>query len=220
MGDDFRQRVTSCSSETATWDIPKGERGYTIKILDDESFFGHFAEDINTSEISIFALAPYFGEYRWPKIQPLFSAALSRDIEITVVTPPLAEAQNKSYVENVIMNLRSLGAVVVSSSGLHGKDVIIDERIVYKGSMNWSSHRGRAEVIHRIDGPRYAKQCLEYLRARHIRQVATNEDGTPRLCPYCGFPIQIVNQRRQHFRWDFQAMKVGCTNPKCKGMSN
>jgi hypothetical protein len=217
VGNDFRQRVASCSSETATWDIPKGERGYTIQILDDESFFGHFAEDINVCEISIFALAPYFGEYRWPKIQPLFSAALSRGIEITVVTPPLSEAQNKSYVENVIMNLQSLGAVVVSSSGLHGKDIIIDERVVYTGSMNWSSHRGRTEVIHRIDAPRYAKQCLEFLHARHIRQAATNEDGTPRVCPYCGFPIQIVNQRRQHFRWDFQSMKVGCTNPKCEG---
>lgn len=217
IGNGFRQRVASSSPETITWDIPKGERGYTIQILDDKSFFGHFAEDINASEISIFALAPYFGEYRWPKIQPLFSAALSRDIEITVITPPLAEAKNKNYVKNVIINLRSLGAVVVSSSGLHGKDVIIDERIVYTGSMNWSSHRGRAEVIHRIDAPRYAKQCLEFLHAKHIRQAATNEDGTPRVCPYCGFPIQIVNQRRQHFRWDFQAMKVGCTNPKCEG---
>jgi len=83
--------------------------------------------------------------------------------------------------------------------------------------MNWSSHRGRAEVIHRIDAPRYAKQCLEFLHARHIRQAATNEDGTPRVCPYCGFLIQIVNQRQQHFRWDFQAMKVGCTNPECEG---
>lgn len=217
IGNDFRQRVASASSEPAAWDIPKGEKGYTIQILDDESFFGHFAKDINASEISIFALAPYFGEYRWPKIQPLFNTALARKIEITIVTPPLAEAKNKSYVENVIMNLRSLGAVVVSASGLHGKDVIIDERIVYTGSMNWSSHRGRAEVIHRIDAPKYAKQCLEFLHAKHIRQAATNEDGTPRVCPYCGFPIQIVNQRRQHFRWDLQAMKVGCTNPKCEG---
>ncbi len=213
----FRQRVATGSNEHATWDIPRSEKGYTIQILDDESFFDQFTKDVNASKISIFALAPYFGEYRWPKIQPLFNAALARKVEITIVTPPLAEAKNKSYVENVIVNLRSLGAVVVSSSGLHGKDVIIDERIVFTGSMNWSSHRGRAEVIHRIDAPKYAKQCLEFLHAKHIRKAATNEDGTPRVCPYCGFPIQIVNQRRQHFRWDFQAMKVGCTNPKCKG---
>lgn len=220
IGNDFRQRVASTSSEPSAWDIPKGEKGYTIQVLDDESFFDHFTKDIDASENSVFALAPYFGEYRWPKIQPVFNAALARGVEITIITPPLAEAKNKSYVENVIRNLRSLGTVVVSASGLHGKDVIIDERIVYTGSMNWSSHRGRAEVIHRIDAPKYAKQCLEFLQAKYIRQAATNEDGTPRLCPICSncdFPIQIVNQRQQHFRWDFQAMKVGCINPECKG---
>jgi len=216
LKNDFRQRVAYASTEPSAWDIPKGEEGDTIQRLDEESFFGLFAKDINASEISIFALAPYFGKYRWPKIQPLFNAALSRKVDVTIVTPPLGEAQDRSYVENVIMNLRSLGAVVVSSSGLHGKDVIIDERIVYTGSMNWSSHRGRSEAIHRMNVPRYAKQCLEFLHAKDIRQAATNEDGTPRVCPWCGFSIQIVNQRIQHFRWDFQAMKVGCTNPKCK----
>ena len=214
---DFRRRVVASSIQSATWDISKGAKGYTIQILDDESFIEQFAKDINEAEVSIFALAPYFGEYRWPKIQPLFNAALSRHIEITVITPPLGEAQNKTYVENVISNLQSLGAIVVSASGLHGKDVIIDERIVYTGSMNWSSHRSRSEVIHRIDAPNYAKQCLDFLQSKYIRQAATSEDATPRVCPHCGFPIQIVNQRRQHFSWDFQAMKVGCTNSKCEG---
>jgi hypothetical protein len=32
--------------------------------------------------------------------------------------------------------------VVVFTSGLHGKNVIIDERIVYTASMNCSSNRG------------------------------------------------------------------------------
>lgn len=214
IGNEFGNRVASISTEPTAWSIPKGD---TIQVFDETSFFDCFAKDINTAKISIFALAPYFGEYRWPKIQPLFNAALSRKVEITIVTPPLTEAPNKSYVEKVITNLRSLGAIVATASGIHGKDIIIDEKIIYTGSMNWSSHRGRIEVMHRINAPKYAKQYLEYLQAKHIRQSATNKDGTPRLCPYCGCLIQIVNQRRQHFPWDFQAMKIGCTNPDCKG---
>ena len=214
VGNEFRNRIASISAETTAWDFPKDD---IIQVFDETTFFDYFAKDINTAKISIFALAPYFGEYRWPKIQPLFNAALSRKVEITIVTPPLIEAPNRSYVEKVIANLRSLGAVVVTASGMHGKDIIIDEKILYTGSMNWSSHRGRIEVMHRINAPKYAKQYLEFLQAKHIRQSATNEDGTPRLCPYCGCLIQIVNQRRQHFLWDFQAMKIGCTNPDCQG---
>jgi len=214
IGNEFGNRVASISTVPTAWNIPKGD---TIQVFDETSFFDCFAKDINAAKISIFALAPYFGEYRWPKIQPLFSAALSRNIEITIVTPPLTEALSKSYTEKVIMNLRAIGAVVVTASGIHGKDIVIDEKIVYTGSMNWSSHRGRIEVMHRINAPKYAKQYLEFLQAKHIRQSATNEDGTPRLCPHCGSTLQIVNQRRQHFLWDFQAMKIGCTNPDCQG---
>lgn len=210
VGSEFRNRISSISTEQLAWDIPKDN---TIQVFDETSFFDYFAKDINAAKNSIFALAPYFGEFRWPKIQPLFNAALSRNIEITIVTPPLVEAPNKSYVEKVITNLRCLGAVVVTSSGIHGKDIIIDEKIVYTGSMNWSSHRGRIEVMHRINAPKYAKQYLDFLQAKHIRQSATNEDGSPRLCPHCGWSLQIVNQKRQHSPWDFQAMKIGCSNP-------
>jgi hypothetical protein len=217
IGDTFYKHMAGKSNESVGWNIPKTEEGYTLETLNEEAFFGRFTRDINASATSIFALAPYFGEYRWPKIQPLFNTALKRGVKVTIITPPLAEAQNKSYVENVIKNLRNLGAVVVSASGLHGKDVIIDERIVYTGSMNWSSHRGRLEVIHRIDAPQYAKQCLEFIQARHIRQSSFHEDGSPRTCPKCGFPVHIVNQRTQHGMWDFQSMKVGCTNPNCEG---
>jgi len=217
MGADFPQSILSRSPNSTSWDIPQKEAGETIQILDEASFFDYFAEDINACKASIFALAPFFGEYRWPQIQPLFNAALSKGVAVTVVTPPLSEAKNKSYVEGVISNLRSLGAVVVTSSGLHGKDVIIDEKIVYTGSMNWSSHRGRSEIVHRVVAPKYAEKCLDFLQAKHIRQAARDEDGAPRTCPKCGSPIQIVNQRRQHFQWDTKAMKIGCTNPDCKG---
>jgi len=99
---------------------------------------------------------------------------------------------------------------VITASG------IIDERIVYTGSMNWSSHRGRIEIIHRIEAPEYARICLDLLQVKHIRKAAVHDDGSIRVCPYCNMPTQIVNQRRQHGIWDFQALKVGCSNPECK----
>ena len=134
-----------------------------------------------------------------------------------MVIPPIAEASNRDYVERVVRNLRAAGAVVISATGLHGKDVIIDEQIVYAGSMNWSSHRGRAEVVHRIGIPDYARHCSKLLQTRFVRQAAVFSDGSQRLCPVCGSLTRIVNQRRQHGAWDLQAMKVGCANTKCKG---
>ena len=70
-----------------SWNIPKDEGQYNFQLLDEKSFFIHFTKDINAAKNTIFALAPFFGEYRWPKIQPLFNAALKRKVEVTIITP-------------------------------------------------------------------------------------------------------------------------------------
>ena len=214
---DTFQRVFDRFIHETGWNVPDDEKGHAFEHLDEESFFFRFATDINAATDSIFALAPYFGEYRWPRIEPLFAAALHRGVKMTIVTPPLIEVHNIGYVEKVIEHLRSLGAIVVTASGVHGKDVIIDERIVYTGSMNWSSNRGRSEEIHRLLAPEYAKICLNLMQAKHIRQAAVHEDGASRSCQICGHATQVVNQRQQHSLWDHQSMKVGCTNPECPG---
>ncbi|UCC31896.1 MAG: hypothetical protein JSU86_06385 [Phycisphaerales bacterium] len=40
-------------------------------------------------------------------------------------------------------------------------------------------------------------------------------DGTPRTCPNCSRPVQIVNQRKQPNQWDKNPLKVVC--PKDEG---
>jgi len=212
----FHQRVSGGPAGRQRWEPPPDAEVPTHEILDETSFFERFAADVSSASRSIFALAPYFGEYRWPRVQPLFSAALERGVEVTLVTPPPGEAENAEYVRKVIENLWALGAIVVPATGMHGKDIVIDERIHYTGSLNWPSHRGRSEIMHRTDSPRLAKLVLQYMQAKYIRMSAVHEDGTPRVCPRCGWRTQVVNQRRQR-QWDYQPVKIGCTNPDCEG---
>lgn len=212
----FHQHVAGGAVDKNGWQLPSSGESPVHEILDAEHFFDRFASDVNTASKSIFGLVPYFGEYRWPKVQPLFSAALQRGVEITLVTPSLSEAENRGYVERAIKNLRDLRAIVISASGLHGKDIVIDERVHYTGSLNWASHRGRSEIMHRTESPALAKLVMEFIQAKYIRSAAIHNNGSPRICPVCGGQTQVVNQRRQHGQWDFQAMKVGCANPECQ----
>jgi len=159
---------------------------------------------------------PFFGEYRWPRVEPLIRQALERGVEVTLVTPPPSEAENKAYVEKAIRSLRQLGAVVVSAMGLHGKDIVIDARIHYTGSLNWASHRGRAEIMHRTENAEYARTVLEYLQARHIRSAA-GPGVRPRACPQCQGTTQVVNQARPMSQWDKQPMKIGCADYQSTG---
>ncbi len=218
----FAQRALGAAADTSGWRLQSVGDSAVHEILDELSFFDRFAEDMRLAARSVFGLAPFFGEYRWPRVEPLFRAALARGVEVTLVIPPRAEASNPTYVDAVVKNLRSLGAVVVAAGGLHGKDIVIDARVHYTGSLNWASHRGRAEVMHRTESPARAKLVLDYIQANYIRAAAVHEDGAPRRCPECGGPIQVVNQRKQR-PWDFQAMKVGCASyhtTGCKYLRN
>ena len=214
----FLQRVSKHSIDSDKWMLPyKSDDQPMHEILDEITFFERFTQDVNSSSKSFFGLAPYFGEYRWPRIQPLLLAALERNIEVTLVIPPIDELKNPKYVEDVIHNLQKHGAIVICAGGLHGKDIVIDEKIHYTGSLNWTSHRGRSEIMHRTENTALAKLVLQYMQAKYIRLAAVHEDGTPRACPGCGGLTRIVNQRRQHGPWDFQAMKVGCADYKKTG---
>ena len=198
--------------------VPVQSKSTVQEILDETTFFERFATDLREASESVVGLVPFFGEYRWPTVEPLLRAALDRGVEVTLVTPPPAEVENKSYVEKAVRSLRQLGAVVVASSGLHGKDIVIDSRIHYTGSLNWASHRGRAEIMHRTENSEYARMVLEYLQARHIRS-ASRQGNHPRICPQCQGPTQVVNQARPMSQWDKQPMKLGCAdyqNTGCK----
>ncbi len=213
----FFTRLDSGDLHPEGWRLARAGNGDTRhEILDESNFFERFSVDISAAKREIFGLVPYFGQYRWPKVQPLIMGALDRGVEVTLAMPPVAEAQNPGYVQKAIDNLRDAGAVVIEATGLHGKDVVIDESIHYTGSLNWASHRGRAEIMHRIHNPPLAKLVLRYLQARYVRAAAVHEDGTPRTCPVCGGRTQVVNQRRQRGAWDRQPMKVGCANPECR----
>lgn len=197
--------------------VPVQSESAVQEILDETTFFERFATDLREASESLVGLVPFFGEYRWPTVEPLIRAALDRGVEVTLVTPPPKEVENKSYVEKAVRSLRQLGAVVVASTGLHGKDIVIDSRIHYTGSLNWASHRGRVEIMHRTENSKYARMVLEYLQARHIRS-ASRQGNEPRTCPR-GHSVQVVNQAQTLRPWDKQPMKLGCTeyqNTNCK----
>lgn len=213
---DLPKRIFDFSVDNTKWCVPRQSHGLAWEPLDENTFFHRFIADINSASKSILAFAPYFGSYRWPRVQPAFYAALNKKpgVEITIVTPPLNDVDPaaRAYTKKALLNLKEQGATVVPASGIHGKDVIIDDRVLYTGSMNWSSHRGRQETAHRFEVPEYVKSYLKLLQAKYFRQAAILEDGSPRVCPFCHEPTWVVNQRRQHGAWDFQAVKVACSN--------
>jgi len=73
VGQGFAQRVMKVRDDAA-WRVPESPKnGLPMhELLDETSFFGRFLPDLQAAQKSIFGLVPFFGEYRWPKIEPYF----------------------------------------------------------------------------------------------------------------------------------------------------
>ena len=106
--------------------------------------------------------------------------------------------------------------MVVFTSGIHGKDVIIAERIVYTtGSMNCSSNRSRLEKIYRIDVPIARKSASTQFKPDISRPRQGERTALRKLVP------SVL----RHFGWltsatyanGSQPLKIGCTNKDCPG---
>ena len=181
-------------------------------MLDERSFFDRLRDDLAMAREEVIALMAYVGEYRWPRVEPWFAEALRRGVKITFVVPELARAVDRTYTSQVIRHLRSLGAVVVEAHGMHGKDLVIDDRVLYTGSLNWASSRGAADVMWRFDSGSAIGRFRDGIQAKFLRSVGERADGSPRSCPSCGLPLRLVNQGRPMQEWDRQPLKVVCSS--------
>jgi hypothetical protein len=124
--------------------------------------------------------------------------------------PPHDDAwRDTNFRDSVLDGLSSHGVKLVPISGVHAKTVMIDDHIVYEGSLNWASQIESYEHIMRIDDRNIA--ALEE-RMMQIPQIvdAFGTDGT--RCPKCDGPLMVVNQRKQSRNYDTQPLKLGCIN--------
>ena len=211
LGPDFLDRVAASRTPEGWPERRDDGSSPPFELLDESSFFDRLRTDLERAEDEVVALMAYVGEYRWPQVEPWFAGALRRGIRVTLVVPEPARAISARYTSKVHEHLRSLGAVVVEAQGMHGKDLAIDGRVLYTGSLNWASNRGTAEVMWRIESGSAVSRFLDAVQAKFLRSAALWSDGSSRRCPICGGALRLVNQDRLQ-PWDRQPLKVACAS--------
>jgi len=120
-------------------------------IYDQKSFVETFLHDIRNSRKNIVIVSPYVKEGRadW-----LFHAVKENPhpIDITVITRPSDSFRGKSSTDafRAIQRLQEYQANVICKEAIHQKFAIIDEKIVWYGSVNLLSFGASQESIIRI----------------------------------------------------------------------
>ena len=137
--------------------------GYKIKIdsehsvtpdliYDGKSFCTVCCQDIKSAHKEILIVSPFMRKSRISQLSKVLSQAVQNGVKVTVITRPpddFKEAEQKTVKENTSV-LQNIGVNVIYKSDFHQKFTVIDNQIVWYGSVNFLSFGTNEESIMRF----------------------------------------------------------------------
>jgi hypothetical protein len=125
------------------------------------TFYDAFKHDIQNARESIVIASPFMAEIRLGKVLPLIVEQKNKGIKISIFTKPLDES--KKWINPVNQAIIE-GIEPVYKPKMHEKVVLIDEKILYHGSLNILSQRDSEESMLRVTNSRVVKDVYESLK--------------------------------------------------------
>jgi len=132
----------------------------THSIFDSGSFFSVYSTDILTARNEILIVSPFLTRRR---LSSALNYLASAGAPITVVTrsPDNYAAKDRARIDECIELLTRHGVTVRTKSRIHQKFAVIDQRIVWYGSINLLSYGSSEESIMRIESLDIAAELAE-----------------------------------------------------------
>jgi len=129
-------------------------------IFNNHNFLAVFNNDILSAKNEVFIVSPYIGKRRLPQMINILTTAINNGPRVTVVTRPETDYKEKDRisVQEMITTLRNAGINVILKANIHQKFAVIDQRIVWYGSINLLSFGKSEESIMRLDSLNIANE--------------------------------------------------------------
>lgn len=161
----------------------------TMGIFDEKQFERGLAHDIRTAKYSIVLFSGYITLARVGKLGDLLRSRILDGVKVRCVTRP--PRRNGSIPEaagrEAVKMLEGIGAVVDLRAKIHQKVCLIDNRIVWWGSLNALSHMGHAdETMTRVVNEGFAAMVAHHMSKRPISAAKALSAVTARENPVCG----------------------------------
>lgn len=133
-------------------------------IYDGKSFYPVLTADIRTAKREILIVSPFMRKNRLVQTVHLLSSMKLNNVSASVITRPPEDFRTEKEQNNVKENadyLRSYGMNVVWKSSFHQKFVIIDQQIVWYGSVNFLSFGTADESVMRLESEEIAGRLMD-----------------------------------------------------------
>lgn len=137
----------------------------TSRLFDNETFYGSFVRDLGYASHSIYIESPFITRKRMDMILPILKQARRRGVQITVNSRPPSE-HDRSYINQAyesVQDMQSIDIRVFYTVKHHRKIAIIDDQILWEGSLNILSQSDSCEIMRRSILRALARQMMQFI---------------------------------------------------------
>jgi len=134
-------------------------------LYDQNSFYDAFIKDVKHSKTRVIIESPFITTKRINQLSPILSRLIRRGVAVVINTKPVEEqnALLRNMAYEGIAKLQDIGVRVIVTAGHHRKLAIIDDDIIWEGSLNILSQNDSCEIMRRISSKQMAIQMLKFL---------------------------------------------------------
>lgn len=132
-------------------------------IFDKSNFWPVYSKDILNAAKEVFIVSPFMTKKRVMQTLQYLSSAISNQVKVQVMTRPIGDFKDKDKIalEYCVNVVRDVGVTLILKSNIHQKFTIIDQSIVWYGSINLLSFGNAEESMMRLGSPNIAYELLK-----------------------------------------------------------
>ena len=183
--------LETLESELSTYKDDFVELGIDVSNLstglaDQDLFFPLLKKDIENASQSIVIYSGFYTANRISDLLDHLKSKIKSKVKVKIIVPPPESngSMDVSDSKQVLEKLEALGIVVEFRAKIHQKAVLIDENIVWFGSLNPLSYRNTLETMIRFDH--------EGLSAVFAESMATNKKSMKKGMSFIAEPENPV----------------------------
>ncbi len=135
-------------------------------LFDNNTFYKAFERDLRRARQSVIIESPFITRRRMEHLLPLLTKLRRKGVSIVVNTRN-PEEHNEEYAiqaEDAVASMQDLGIKVLYTVKHHRKLAIIDEEILWEGSLNILSQSDSCEIMRRTVSDNLARQMILFTK--------------------------------------------------------
>ena len=135
-------------------------------IFDKTNFLPVYCNDIVNASREILIVSPFVTKRRTLQMMQNFGIALGNGVKVVVVTRPSEDFNDRDLTswQTTVELVRSSGIVVIFRSNIHQKFAVVDQKIVWYGSINLLSFGSAEESIMRLESSNIANELIRSMK--------------------------------------------------------